>query len=500
MASRIGTLTACALLSGCLVGDTDDDDCTVGKCDGDGNSCSDKRYGNGTCDLQLDCAAPDIDCFVTFDDDAAAATWFAEFEAKWAEEEHREPRKLLGPSDPRWAKTRALLDDGWAAFKANRPVGELREKRPGLVLLDDSAPNAFVAPDLHNGNAGFAVMVQTGLFETGGSQDGAMGVMMHEFQHVIGLHIVGDTKERTRKFYFAGIEEPLGKFETDDMVARRYGETWLAHADDVGRYREAALRGLPMDGQLVQMLQAAVGQAGTMQVPACLTARMNLSALANEIAGTADPITGEIVVAANVPSRVDQVMGSLKSACFANFNVDFIGVVAAATGVTAAAIEAQMMPSDVALVKGKHVVDGFIAIVSDRRAQMRTLEAELASKVGKQWSKLRYFSTEEDADDVSVLVLRGAKIQPDAIGPFFVSFLLGDGPQRCTAMLARRELPPYGQDLTDDHHSTCWRAHHVRQLAEHDGKSAHVAKSPMPSVAQPRRLPIPRPLRERVAY
>ena len=74
-------------------------------------------------------------------------------------EEHREPRKLLGPSDPRWAKTRALLDDGWAAFKANRPVGMLREKRPALVLLDDSTPNAFVAPDIATGNAGFAVMV-----------------------------------------------------------------------------------------------------------------------------------------------------------------------------------------------------------------------------------------------------------------------------------------------------------------------------------------------------
>jgi hypothetical protein len=500
MASGIGILTACALLSGCLVGDRDDEDCTGGKCDGSGNSCGDKRYGNGTCDLQLDCAAPDIDCFVTFDDDAAAATWFAEFEAKWAEEEHREPRKLLTPADPRWAKTRALLDDGWAAFKANRPVGVLRDKRPGLVLLDDPAPNAFVAPDLATGNAGFAVMVQTGLFETGGSQDGAMGVMMHEFQHVIGLHVVGDTKERTRKFYFAGIEEPLGKFETDDAIARRYGESWLAFADEGGRYREAALRGLPMGGQLVQMLQAAIAQAGAMQAPACMTARMNLSALANEIAGTEDPLTGEIVVATNVPARVDQVMATLKSACFAGFDVDFIGVIAAATGATPATIEAQMTPSDIALVKGKHVVDGFSALVSDRRAQLRTLEAELASKAGKQWSKLRYFSTEEDADDVSVYVLEGANIQPDAIGPYFVSFLPGDGPQRCTAMLARRELPPYGQNLTDDHHSTCWRAHHVRQLAERDDRSAHVARSPLPSIEKPRRLPIPRPLRERVAY
>ena len=500
MASRIGVLTACVLLSGCIVGDTDDEDCSGGKCDGDGNSCSDKRYGNGTCDLQLDCAAPDIDCFVTFEDDAAAATWFTEFEAMWAAEENRPPRKLLGPSDPRWAMTRTLLDTGWEAFKANRPVGLLAEKRPGLVLLEDSASNAFVAPDLATGNAGFAVMVQTGLFETGGTQDGAMGVMMHEFQHAIGLHVVGDTKQRTRKFYFAGSTEPLGRFETEDAVARRYGETWLALADDIGSYRDAELRGLPLGGQLVQTLSAAFKQAGTTQEAPCMTARVNLGTLAGEVAATVDPITGKLAIAPNLAARVDQTMAAVKSACFASFSVDLIGVIAVMSGATPAEIEANMQPSDIALVKNKHVLDGFSALVIDRRAQMRTLESELASKAGKQWDKLRYFSTEEDADDVSVYVLRGAKIQPDAIGPFFVSFLTGDGPARCADLLARRELPPYGHDLHDDHHSTCWRAHHVRQLSEHDEKSAQLAKSPLPSVPMPRRLPIPRPLRERVAY
>jgi hypothetical protein len=500
MASRSGVLLACALLSGCIIGDTDDADCVGGKCDGDGNSCSDKRYGNGTCDLQLDCAAPDIDCFVTFEDDAAAATWFADFEAQWAAEENRPPRKLLGPSDPRWAMTRTLLDTGWEAFKANRPVGLLADKRPGLVLLEDASSNAFVAPDIATGNAGFAVMVQTGLFETGGTQDGAMGVMMHEFQHAIGLHVVGDTKQRTRKFYFAGSTEPLGRFETEDPIARRYGETWLALADDIGSYRDEALRGLPLGGQLVQMFSVAFMQAGTSQVPACMTARMSLGNLAGEVAATVDPISGKLAIAPNLASRVDQTIAAVKAGCFASFDVDLIGVMAVASGTTPAAIEAVMQPSDIALVKGKNVIDGLSALVIDRRAQMRTLESELASKAGKQWSKLRYFSTEEDADDVSVYVLRGANIQPEAIGPFLVSFLTGDGPARCADLLARRELPPYGEDLADDHHSTCWRAHHVRQLSEHDAKAAHVAKSPLPSVPMPRRLPIPRPLRERVAY
>ena len=37
-------------------------------CGGGGDdefSCSDPKYGNGTCDLDTACSAPDIDCFVT---------------------------------------------------------------------------------------------------------------------------------------------------------------------------------------------------------------------------------------------------------------------------------------------------------------------------------------------------------------------------------------------------------------------------------------------------
>jgi hypothetical protein len=504
MTPRILFLAACAVLSGCVIGDEDDKKCTGGKCDGNGESCDDPAYGNGVCDPLLQCAAPDIDCFRTFDDDAAAATWFADFEAQLAAEENRQPRKFLTPSDPRWAKTRDLLDRGWEAFKANRPVGLLSEKRPALVFLEDATPNAFVAPDLASGKAGFAVMVLTGLFETGGTDDGAMGVMMHEFQHAVGLHVVEGTRDRMRKFYFARGGEPIGKFAAEDMTARRYGETWRALADDVGAFRAEGLRALPLGGQFQQALQGAIAQAGTMNVPACQTARAALGTLSQEVAGATDPISGEVTVAANLATRVDNAMAQLKSQCFASFTTDIIGVIATMTGQTPAAIEAAMQPDDIALVKGKNVVDGFAAVVLDRRAKMRALESELQAKTGHAWTTLRYFSTEEDADDVSVSVLRDAGIDPpDAIGPFLASFLPGDGRARCEDMIAKRVVPPYHADLSDEHHGTCWRRHHAKQFAEEgDGasSSARAVKHVEPTIRAPKPLPLPRPLRERLAY
>jgi hypothetical protein len=502
MASRL--VFSLLLVSGCIIGDTDDRDCTGGKCDGDGDSCNDPRYGNGTCDLRLECAAPDIDCFDTFADDAAAATWFGMFEEKLAEEEGRPPRRFLTPADPRWAKTRELVDRGWAAFRESRAVGELRDKRPGLVMLEDPTPNAFVAPNITFDKAGFTVMVQTGLFEIGGTDDGALGVMMHEFQHVIGLHVIGDTRDRLRKFYFASqSSEPLGRFETDDAVARRYGESWRTLAGSVGMFYDPRLRALPLGGVLVQVLQAAVAQAGTAQGPACMTALTAVGAIKAEVAATLDQLTGTITVDASVPNRVDQAFANMKSACFGSFAVDVIGVMAMSQGVTPAMIEAALAPEDIALVKGKHVVDGFVALMLDRRAKMRQLESDLASKVGKQWVNLRYFSDEEDADDVSVIVLRAANIKPPhAIGSFLTGFLPADAKARCADLLARSEVPPYGHDLTDEHHGYCWRADHTRRLAEHlagDAATAPRALTPaaqMPSFAAPRPLPLKRPLRE----
>ncbi len=491
------------LLGACVVApDADDNECTGGKCDGQGNSCSDKRYDDGVCDPQIECAVPDIDCFQTFEDDESAAAWYSTFEVQIAAEQHREPHALLSPEHPLWASTRKLLDDGWDAFRANRPVGRLNKHRPALVLVDNPEPNAFVVPDLETGKAGFAVMVNTGLFSTGASDDGAFGVMMHEFQHVVGLHIVADTKDRLRTFYFASAtHEPIGTQQSEDATARDFGTTWRTLADEGGRFHDERLRALPMGGQLMTMLRAAFTHAGTMEIRACSDARAVLSSIANDLAGGMDSISGEISVGADIPARVDSAMATVATACFAGFTPDLIEVVAQMVGQPRDVIEGGMSADDIAMVKGKPIIDGFSALLLDRRAKLRQLEALLPMQTGRPWSALRYFSAEEDADDVSVTVLRAANVEPPhAIGEFFVSFLDAEGQERCKDLLARGVVPPYGADLVDEHHGSCWRAHHVRQFSESRKRTRRTDHSTgrNPIVHTP--LPIPRPLSELVMH
>src|SRR5262249_19416045 len=153
---------------------------------------ADPRYGDGTCQLSLDCAVPDIDCIRTFDGDDAAARWFGELEAKMAQQEGRASRQTLPPSDALYVRARELVDRGWLSFRDHRPVGALYQRRPAVVVIDDPHVNAFVMPDA--GRAAFTIMVQRGLMERAAVDDQKLGVMMHELQHVIGLHVIRDPK------------------------------------------------------------------------------------------------------------------------------------------------------------------------------------------------------------------------------------------------------------------------------------------------------------------
>jgi Peptidase family M48 len=479
--------------------DTGDDDatCTGGKCDGVDQSCSDKRYGDGVCDTSLDCAVPDIDCFVTFDDDAKAATWWGEFEAVHAAQESRPARSAIATTDPRFAKAKALVEQGWAAFRVQRPVGKLGDLQPSLVVVDDPTVNAFVAPDLHSERAGFAIMVQTGLIDSAASDDSKLGVMMHELQHAIGLHVIGKVAQDIQRFYIADYDEPIGRFESDSAEARAAGTAWRESSSLVGGYSSSGLGGYPMLGSPLYMILSRVINEGVQANPtACANAQALLDQVTAGFKAGYDPISSAID--GDLTASIDQALTALRDECVPSYPKTFIQVAAEVFGQTPEQLQADLSPDELALVTDHHVVDAISGVTAYLRGQMRDVEAKF-EKDHAPWSTLRYFSTEEDADDTSVLVLRGTKFQPAAIGDFFLSLLPGDKATQCEGMVDAREVPPYGVDLSDQHHGTCWRAYHVNAFEDYEMGQA---------TSSPRLQPLPQgrvrkafvPLSERIKY
>jgi hypothetical protein len=494
-------LLLAAVLPACAITDSDDAACVGGKCDGtEGGTCTDKRYDNGVCDPMLDCATPDIDCFRTFKTDEEAATWYLDFEAKVAAETGAPPRKVM-TTHPDFARVRALLDRGWEAFGANRPVGLLKDRRPALVFVEDPAVNAFVAPSLDFKSAGFAVMVHTGLVaQSGFSDDAMLGLMMHELQHAVGLHVLPEVKAKFKRFYLAANgSEPIGRTQAEDARVREAATQWLTSAGEIGALANVELGGMPFSGDLNRVLRTVFQSGLDTNAAACMSAQNAINALSIELGGKIDPISGAVVgLDASFKTRVDNAFTLLRTDCLPNFTMSFVEVVASIAGVTPDQIEASLSDEDKQLVRDKHVVEAIRVLGEDRRAKLRAIEADFARQTGVPWTAVRYFSTEEDADDTSVPVLRNAGLAPTGLGDFLANVLPAEQQAKCRALIDDGKVPPYGADLVDDHHGTCWRVYHIGAYAKHTDKAAMTARLPVDAPA-PKRL-LPPTLRDVVMY
>jgi hypothetical protein len=480
------------LLLGACTDAGDDPDCTNGHCDVS-QTCGDKRYGDGKCDLQLDCAVPDIDCYRTFESDADAAKWWTDFAKAQGQEEH----PLIPESDPRFQRVRKLLDDGWAAFKVHRPVGKLAGARPALVMIDmPLAHAAFVAGDPAAGNQPFSVQVETASLDNTAGDDALLAVMMHELQHALGLHLLGDTQTRIRKFYVAPEgSEPEGNDQSNDANVEKLGLAWMEAASQIGPLSGEDLGGLPMGGELDGIFQTVVVGAAQAHPDTCTNAANQLQALRVAISDAQDPIGSTLAFDANRAQQVTAAFTTLQTECLASFQLGVIEVMAQLGMTTPDKVEAKLDPHDVALVKGKTFVAGMTALVADRRATMRMTEDMLYASAYQPWSQLRYFSYEEDADHVSVEVMRAAHRDPASLQQFFHALIAPKVTSACDDVLKTTGLPPYGVDITDAHHAVCWRMGHVQRQSKGAAAArtrAPIATTPVDDVRIPGRLPLPK--------
>jgi hypothetical protein len=255
---------------------------------------------------------------------------------------------------------------------------------------------------------------------------------------------------------------------------------------------------MPRGGQLARLLALALEHGRRIDPARCANASALLEHLDADLSAATDRVSGVLELdLATLPARVQQVLDAMRLECLAGFAPDAVDLMAELAGLTRDRILSSLVASDRALVENKHVVDGIANLVRDRRAAMRAAEADFAAAAGRPWSAMRFFSIEEDADDVSASVLRAGGLAPDALGSFLTSVLPAAARTSCAASLDARTVPPYGIDLLDDHHGTCWRTYHLRALSETTApvrRALPRRATPLSASPAPPALPIPRPL------
>jgi Peptidase family M48 len=447
-------------------------------CGGDTATCDDPAYDNGVCDLETTCGIPDIDCFQTFDIQADAQAWYTAGPLG-------QTRPAAPATDPRFAKMEALLLDGWEAYKAAYDLGDLADATPQLVLIDSPDVNAFAlragAPP--QDRIGLAVMVHTGLIDLGAPEDALLGVVMHELAHGLRLHLYPEVKERLRTYYRAGAtSEPIGRDQVDDAIVRAHAEPWIGHGTDADYYSDQNLAGLPVGGTLGTVFDFGIAAHAPGRA-ACTTPVTRVRALRKAIFDSANKLTGDITLTTTDAQTILTEMTRLRDECFVNFAPDVIAVAAAALWADEARLRASI-PADLRpSIEGVNFIVGIYNWLQYHRREMREIEAAFTTATGAAWNRVRYFSTEEDADDevhafdaITDILLR---LRPGVEAP-------------CRAALAAGGAIPYGDNLVDDHHGDCWRGGHARDyraLVE-AGNRGVADRRQLPLGPLPRELPL----------
>jgi hypothetical protein len=123
------------------------------------------------------------------------------------------------------------------------------------------------------------------------------------------------------------------------------------------------------------------------------------------------------------------------------------------------------MPADMEMsADGGTVITGWYNAINTARARMREIEAMYMTQFGAPWSRLRQFTTEEAADDSSARIMIAMGLDADGLAQLLVG---ANAPlaAKCDPLVAAGTPVPYGQNLADAHHATCWRQQHQRAIA-----------------------------------
>ncbi|MBA3820344.1 MAG: M48 family metalloprotease [Deltaproteobacteria bacterium] len=468
------------VLTGCAI---EPDDSGGGKEDPSNERCTDPVYGNGICDLQTSCEAPDIDCFVTFDSQAAAQQKYTEVLASDPGFAGRPPP--LPASDARFARMQALVDDAWEAYQGVHDVGALASEKVHVVLIDSSIKNAFAMSVAHGTGrrAALAVMVYSGIIDVNAPDEQLMGVVMHELEHALALHVIPDVKIGFSKYYVAPADtEPFGFEQQDDPAIRALVETWNDQAILGGTWTDSELRGLPF-GLLGEVFRRQL--AARPATAACTTAKQKVSKMYAELASNTRPLDNSITLPATAPQTIIDMMNEVNAACFVGFTTDVIDVVAADRNLPRATV-LSLIPTELRpIIEGKGFMAGVYNWSLNVRTKMRTVEGKLATDTGVPWSRVRYYSTEEAADDASIPTLRAMGLPADGAAKMFMRMSPAALATVCQPLIDGGQPIPYGEDLTDPHHGTCWRAGHITALSKTGRTSARV-RTPL----IPRRLSV----------
>jgi Zn-dependent protease with chaperone function len=420
--------------------------------------------------------APDAETssdYEVFADWTAAAAWIDAFEAEQAQSRGSAPFVALPHDDPRYARFADGFHRMWEAFKVVYPTETAGMPEPFAVISSDASPDGYVHYDRATGQIPWLVEVTQGVFDQPFGEEGLLGFVAHELGHAVFKHGLPTAVQASAFYRQAAGAELLGFQQADDASARAVAEPWLTESLLVGNLHEPEQRGIPFSTyglpayvSMLEFLQAHY-LSGSSE-PSCALANTEIDAFRavirakRRILDWAAPLTAEdrVALAGHAQAFIDAV-GSCPVSPAANlserlreqYGDDYADKLRLLGG---DALVAQIAQDESVFASASNAFLGLVAVSLVHQESMWQTDSVA------DWSSIRHFNVEEEADDISSRVMASLGYTT-GVGLFFLDFMPADQRQECEGYLAAGRVPPYGP-LNDPHHAPCYRVYHAQRV------------------------------------
>ena len=373
--------------------------------------------------------------------------------------------EVLPASDSRYPVLQAQVSELWRAMQALFPKYTAGLNEPPVVLVDSDVMNAFVPKHLLSPNKiAHTVVVLTALLDKAGSaenKDMLSGMFAHELAHSVFRHVLDNYQARLNKYYKVGFEglgyESLRDSQLDSLL-----KTWSSGSAMAGDITAGELYNLPSEGVgrplMRRIWNEMVNSFGSSQ--ACWEAK-DTNKVWTSYQRSSDFASAVVLLNSDRPALALASESLIKSTdtCLGSTPVPFLGLVSKVTGVPESVLA--QMPAFAELnqsfVSAPTPSQGLQAIIEPIRDSMLEVESQVSL------DSLGYFTYEEHADDISLIVHKFLGWKTQSLSDFFKVVMAPEDLARCESLMTAGVVPPAGA-FSDPHRAVCYRIDHLYRL------------------------------------
>jgi hypothetical protein len=364
----------------------------------------------------------------------------------------------VASSDPRYAAIDATVKDVWDGFVENFPDDTKDLPVPFVILINSQKAGAYALYDDALGASPNAFMIQTPSLAVGDIP--LRGLIAHELTHHVLKHKWPGVEDKIEIWYDASkaAADGFGFQQANSPATHDTGKKAQLYGLATGDFSATQWNGVARPGSTIQSLVDALHQkAVATNAGPCGDA----DTASNALLTFADPLRDRATNTFNTtPDQLTQ-LGTLSSAyvtketaCTSVVTGTLFQFLATSNGTTEANIRSQASQPEIdANDKATSAYDATLKLTAGYDQYITSTDLK----------NVRYYSFEEQADDVAVNLLAVIAFDKTGITKFLQQAILDDaGRTECDKLVTSE--PPYGI-MSDPHHSTCWRIWHTSKLA-----------------------------------